>query len=205
MAYQAISTLADEDPVDETYLNKLADNAAFLYDVMACQNWGCPAQSSETVGDLDNTDHRYYIRHRNHYLRWRAEAASAIDYIRVYYNGHQVDGDESPGASPWSGSVDLTDITAWINYAGAWTTATSYESGGIADKVTNDGDYYECISAHTSDAASEPGVGGSWETYWVQIVTPTIGSFYQAYIDFDLSGSNNWMMVDYIMETEDAG
>lgn len=49
----------------------------------------------------------------------------------------------------------------------AWKTATAYVTG---DFVTNEIDditcLYECKSNHTSAAASEPGVGASWTTYW---------------------------------------
>lgn len=51
----------------------------------------------------------------------------------------------------------------WDNWRGAWATATAY---GANDTVSNGGSSYICVSAHTSDAASEPGVGGSWSTYW---------------------------------------
>lgn len=45
----------------------------------------------------------------------------------------------------------------------AWLTATDYLLG---DVVQNGATYYVCILAHTSGAGSEPGVGGSWATYW---------------------------------------
>ncbi|MDV2964541.1 glycosyl hydrolase family 28-related protein [Nitratireductor aquimarinus] len=51
----------------------------------------------------------------------------------------------------------------WDNWRGAWATATAYDAN---DTVSNGGSSYICVSAHTSDAASEPGVGGSWGTYW---------------------------------------
>lgn len=51
----------------------------------------------------------------------------------------------------------------WDNWRGAWAAATAY---GANDTVSNGGSSYICVSAHTSDAASEPGVGGSWGTYW---------------------------------------
>lgn len=50
-----------------------------------------------------------------------------------------------------------------MSWQGAWVTATSY---AVDDAVENDGSSYICIQAHTSDAASEPGVGGSWSSYW---------------------------------------
>lgn len=57
-------------------------------------------------------------------------------------------------------SSSVGTITNWI---GAWATSTAYTLG---DGVQNDGSSYICILAHTSGAASEPGTGASWETYW---------------------------------------
>ena len=49
----------------------------------------------------------------------------------------------------------------------AWASATDYRKQTI---VSNDSDEYRCILGHTSAAASEPGTGGSWETYWTTTV-----------------------------------
>lgn len=52
----------------------------------------------------------------------------------------------------------------------AWATATPYV---VADEVeAADGYVYVAIAAHTSAAASEPGVGGTWATYWEQATDP---------------------------------
>ncbi|MFC1924090.1 carbohydrate-binding protein [Chloroflexota bacterium] len=48
-------------------------------------------------------------------------------------------------------------------WQGVWISATSYS---VDDAVENDGSSYICIQEHTSFAGNEPGVGGSWETYW---------------------------------------
>ena len=45
----------------------------------------------------------------------------------------------------------------------AWVTSTAYIAG---DLRSNGGTNYVCILAHTSGASTEPGVGGSWATYW---------------------------------------
>lgn len=34
-------------------------------------------------------------------------------------------------------------------------------------RVQNNSKWYDCILTHTSDAASEPGVGADWEQYWI--------------------------------------
>lgn len=65
------------------------------------------------------------------------------------------------------------DISAELPYA-AWATATAYlATAGAATSKTevtkeeSDGTvHYACILAHTSSAATEPGVGASWSTYW---------------------------------------
>jgi len=76
----------------------------------------------------------------------------------------------------------------------------------VDDIVLNDGDYYICISGHTSGSADdEPGDGAVYTTYWTAITLPDIGELVDVYVDFDLSGSDNWMQVCYLMETEDSG
>lgn len=49
----------------------------------------------------------------------------------------------------------------WIN--AGWVTATAYT---VHDALLHNGASYRCILAHTSGATSEPGVGGTWTTYW---------------------------------------
>jgi hypothetical protein len=46
----------------------------------------------------------------------------------------------------------------------AWSTAGGDYS--LDDLVLNNGRTYQCISAHTPAAATEPGVGASWRTVW---------------------------------------
>jgi len=50
-----------------------------------------------------------------------------------------------------------------------WATGTAYT---IVDYVYNNGQNYTCILNHTAGAANEPGVGGSWTTYWVGVDRP---------------------------------
>lgn len=54
--------------------------------------------------------------------------------------------------------------------AAAWVTATEYFFG---ERVSRGGLFYACILEHTSGASTEPGVGGSWATYWKQIASGT--------------------------------
>lgn len=50
-----------------------------------------------------------------------------------------------------------------LNWRGAWLTATAFS---VNDGTSNGGSSYICTQAHTSGASTEPGVGGSWATYW---------------------------------------
>lgn len=50
-----------------------------------------------------------------------------------------------------------------LDWSGAWATSTAYT---LNDVVSNDGDTYICTAAHTSAAATEPGTGASWTSYW---------------------------------------
>jgi hypothetical protein len=58
--------------------------------------------------------------------------------------------------------------TGWVGgfyYVGAWATSTGYDKNDVA--TTGSGSYV-AKSKHTSAAASEPGVGVSWATYWAK-------------------------------------
>lgn len=46
----------------------------------------------------------------------------------------------------------------------AWAASTAYDYN---DVLTHNGVSYRCILPHISAAGDEPGVGGSWATYWV--------------------------------------
>lgn len=50
-----------------------------------------------------------------------------------------------------------------ITWTGDWADATAYDE---RDAVLNDGSSYIATSSHTSAAATEPGVGASWQTVW---------------------------------------
>lgn len=77
------------------------------------------------------------------------------------------------------GLVDTANIVPIVfttrnayNWRGGWLTGTVY---AVNDSVLNGvpSSPYTCILAHTADASSDPGVGGSWQTYW-QLITPTL-------------------------------
>lgn len=76
--------------------------------------------------------------------------------------------------------------------ADAWITATAY---ALDDMVSSGGDLYRCTSAHTSGATTEPGVGASWETTWVQDATVFVTSPYAA---ADLGGISYAQSADVV-------
>lgn len=63
-----------------------------------------------------------------------------------------------------------------VNWEGAWVTDTAYKK---SDQVGNGGDLFLCMTAHTSAALNEPGVGANWQTVWVR----TLDSLTAAQID----------------------
>lgn len=56
-------------------------------------------------------------------------------------------------------------ITDWT---GQWVTATAY---AVNEAVSYNGSSYVASSAHTSGASTEPGVGASWETVWMELAS----------------------------------
>lgn len=56
---------------------------------------------------------------------------------------------------------DPGGVTNWL---GPWVTSFAYSAD---DAVSHNGSSYICLTGHTSGASSEPGVGGSWQTYWM--------------------------------------
>lgn len=47
---------------------------------------------------------------------------------------------------------------------GAWVVTTAYI---LDDAVTDAGETYVCIQAHTAQATDQPGIGINWEDFWV--------------------------------------
>lgn len=73
-----------------------------------------------------------------------------------------------------------------VSGVSAWVTSTSYT---IGDLVSNGGTNYYCILGHTSGASDEPGVGGSYTTYWYAL-TGTIYEIPTTYQEEDLATLN---------------
>jgi hypothetical protein len=87
----------------------------------------------------------------NGYIRIYPTPAVAAEYLRYRYYFAP----EFPVAVPTS--------TAWVLGTNPYT---SYTAGQY---VTNGGSYYLCSSSHSASAATQPGVGASWETVWTKI------------------------------------
>lgn len=81
-------------------------------------------------------------------------------YMRVHRNG---------------ANITVSGVTAWA-------TATAYVAGDIR---SNGGVNYYCFLAHTSGASDEPGVGGSWTTYW-HAMTGSIFEIPTPYLEAEL-------------------
>lgn len=67
-----------------------------------------------------------------------------------------------------NGTVYTEDEFSSLYTASDWVTSTAYVVGALPSYTKNGGDLYRCILGHNSGASTEPGVGASWETYWVQ-------------------------------------
>jgi hypothetical protein len=59
-------------------------------------------------------------------------------------------------------------VTNWESLTTSWDTGATY-TGGVV---------YKCIKDHTSTAATEPGVGADWATYWVASADFTTYAFW---------------------------
>lgn len=75
-------------------------------------------------------------------------------YMRIYMNSGQI--------------IHTTSTTS------AWATSTAYAQTAF---VKHNDVIYRCLQGHTSGSTTEPGVGASWETYWIiddvfEILTP---------------------------------
>ena len=97
----------------------------------------------------------------------------------------------SPSPSSWYAGKQYDDFFLAESDLGAlpWANAVAYPSGCA---VMNGGVAYISKSAHTSTAASEPGIGASWTTFWslyaVTNVTDILDNFATLYPQFATQG-----------------
>jgi hypothetical protein len=87
-----------------------------------------------------------------------------------------------------------------LKWQSAWVTATDYAVNGF---VTNDGDAYVCIAAHTSAAGNEPGTGASWQTYW-EVLIPGVVSINASAIEHHSSyqAGHSYVVDDLVREAK---
>jgi hypothetical protein len=192
------------------YLNSLSSNQAFLFGV--ANNANTPFNSFRAVHvTLDSSKMEWFLRHRVPWLHWRViSLGSPWNYARIYYNGVKV-GQSTAGASSWTGSFNLSSWAGLPNLVGAWGSGVAYNDDVGGDGDNGNGDdgsvvtvaaaYYRCKLAHTSAAGNQPGVGGSWTTYWDLLTLPTVGAICGTWADVNFSAGVE-VGVDYIVETD---
>lgn len=211
MSYTSIPTKADGDILTAAHLNLLSANQEFLWGLGNTVN--TPFNSfRDTKVTLDNLDALWYGRHRCRYLHYKVTSyGGSWNYARIYFSGLKVAAMESAGTS-FSGAFDLTDYSGLPNLVGAWSgSSVSYDddqngdgaSGNSddGDVVTHGGNYFRCKLSHTSGGSNEPGVGGSWATYWDGIAPPTLLALCTAYADINFN-SGTEVGVEYILEAD---
>lgn len=71
------------------------------------------------------------------------------------------------------------------------TVAGSEPAWSFPYVVLHSAVYYQCIAPHISVAANEPGVGGSWEDFWV-----SIGAGAPAWWAYQHASSNAWALTN---------
>jgi len=75
----------------------------------------------------------------------------------------------------------------------AWGLATYYYKGAI---TSNGGSEYRSLQVHTSEASNEPGVGGSWASFWTLNLNShelSSGDLLLAWQIVDDSGTKRWV------------
>lgn len=202
MAYETISTLYTGNVLTAAHLNKLANNAAFLNNVMTGQNWPCASFQRLAIPSLTVNNNRFTFRHRLRYLHFWVEhgGLGGLDYVRVFYGDTKVAARETPGGSPHTGAADLYNVESWPNYVGAWDSGAHYYKtvNGDGQIVKHGGVYYK--TREPSDNV-EPGVADQWHLYWWTQTPPTVGAFYQAHVIAQLGGDDNKIAVGYLIES----
>lgn len=108
------------------------------------------------------------------YLLANSTWTDGVDYVFWCHTAHTA----SSGSNLTSISPNWYNAIAWlqevppVNTSGAAYFTTSV--GSLSGKYCNHGGkVWECILGHAPDsssALSEPGVGSSWATYWVEVV-----------------------------------
>lgn len=136
MAYPGTpADVSDGNILSASYLNQLADCAAYLQGIGAPPNVGFLEQAHGDAVVLQWRD-----RHRHRYLKmlYSCTGGGTVNYIRLYYNDVLVWSDESPDlASEVTITVDLNDtgVITPTPTVGSWYTTKvdmAFYSGGAA-------------------------------------------------------------------------
>jgi len=119
---------------------------------------------------------------------------SRVYHDAIDYNGSNIDtfidftsssGQYVSPESPWTQPMDNPDGLS------VWALATNYSTDGSSGptEVVKSGSWpkklYPCIANHTSSASTEPGVGASWTSYWIDAGNVAVYkySIYATYTD----------------------
>ena len=111
------------------------------------------------------------------------------------YNAFSSDGYTSP-QSPWVVSLDDPSTLP------VWALSTNYSTDDSSgpSQVVKSGSWpkklYVCILNHTSSATSEPGVGATWTTYWMDAGNVPVPKF-SIYANYTLTEGSSAILNPY--------
>jgi len=205
MAWETINTfVAGVAPTADKF-NLLVRNTDFLYGITLATNWGCPSVHKNSTSGFGSDNNIFAFRHRLRYLKFQVQViGETINFLRVFYGGYKVYGNEANNASDTTATVDLYDPITWPNYRGAWVTATNYDAlnAGDGDIVSEGGRYYKCYVDHTSGASTEPGVGANWTDKWIiiPVTTFTVNEWYDCYFNIEYVSAPGELAMNYVFE-----
>jgi len=216
MPYQTIPTVSTNQVLTATYLNLLAANIGFVYGVANQSNTPFNSFRSTHV-TLDKDIMIWALRHKQQYLHWKITSQGAAwNYARLYFDGVggskglKVGAQEGAG-TVWQGVFNFATWAGLPNLVGAWASGVAYESDKNGDGNGGNGDdgsvvsegagYYRCKAAHTSAAATRPGVGASWLTVWDGLTLPAVLTMHNVWADVNFNAGTE-VTVEFILETD---
>ena len=88
---------------------------------------------------------------------------SDVTPFRIFIKESSATGDWSNYTVLQGDKGDTGSAAALVWITGGWAAATDYE---VNNGLAHNGTSYRCHAAHTSAAATEPGVGASWQDVW---------------------------------------
>ncbi len=139
-------------------------SAVYTKNSLTSADWSDPAY---VTGPTGATGHEAYV-----YIGYASNAAGAdftttfdpaLEFIAILTSETEI---PAPSAGDFAGlwfNYKGATGSPWDDWRGPWQTGTAYsELAG----VEHGGSSYICTVAHNSGAATEPGAGASWQTYW---------------------------------------